>query len=110
MTWIATLALLLQTDRPDYESVRQAIRYLARHQAEDGTWGRRPPACTCPREPAPPPMSMDAPTRARIEALIADLGDDDFKKRLAAQRAFAEIGPIAVPALLEAEKAADFDS
>lgn len=110
MELIAALALLLQADRPDLDSVRKAIRYLARHQAEDGLWGRRPPSCTCPREPVPPVTAPDAPTRAKVAALILALNDDDPDRRSAAQKALVEIGRPAVPQLLEAEASGEVET
>lgn len=70
------------------------FRYLARHQAADGSWGAKPEGCVCP-DPVPPP----AVEPATLSGLLLRLGDDDPAKRDAAERDLRALGESALPAL-----------
>lgn len=96
--WLALLTAV--QDPPDDAGVLPSLRYLARHQAADGSWGRRPPACTCPAEPAPPPgPAEEAALLERAAALAAALDDEDPGRRAEAQAELVRLGPAAGPAL-----------
>lgn len=69
----AALALCLQAE----PAVRDALSFLVRHQAADGSWGNAPEGCACPRPAAPSPATDED---------LADLGHDEVARRDAAQR------------------------
>ncbi|MBI3855475.1 MAG: hypothetical protein HY293_07265, partial [Planctomycetes bacterium] len=86
MDMISAAALILACCAQQGEDgVSLGLRYLARHQAADGSWGRRLRDCGCPAEPLPPAAAADEATRARVSALIQDLDHDDFDRRAQAQ-------------------------
>lgn len=101
MFLLATMALALQAQEKQ-DLVLPALRTLARHQREDGSWGEAPAACTCRRET--PAGGRDA---ARIPLLIAALGSDDPAVRDQAQDALRSIGEAALPAIREALQGSD---
>jgi hypothetical protein len=105
MGMILLVVFLLQGINGDGESVGRTLDYLARHQAEDGSWGRRPDGCTCPLEPPEPLRVVDEPTRAKAAALISRFNDDDPEVRAQAQRDLVALGPAALPVVREAEAA-----
>ena len=77
------------------------LMLLARHQGEDGGWGRRPSGCGCsftPKWPAAP-VEPDAATKASVERLIGRLAEDEIEVRSAAERELFRIGLAAVPQL-----------
>lgn len=51
MLLVAAMALALQRAEP-WDTVSEALKFLARHQRPDGSWGERPETCTCPRDEA----------------------------------------------------------
>ncbi len=71
MAMTAALLLLLQTQPPQPGLVASALEYLARHQAENGSWGRRPAGCTCEAEPGP---AAGEDVEATALAVLAFLG------------------------------------
>lgn len=96
------LSALYQAE-PATDLVSLALRYLARHQSEDGTWGARPARCECPGEPASPAgQPLDVPGRARVAALLAELDAEDPERRLRAQEALVREGRPAEPLLRDA--------
>ena len=99
MILAAALALLSVQNGED--GVGLGLRYLARHQASDGSWGARQAACRCPPEPLLP-APADPAVRDRVDALIRDLDDDDYQRREQAQQQILAIGAPAVPMLQEA--------
>ena len=88
---IALAALLVVQDVQTGDAWIPHLRYLARHQAADGSWGARPAGCTCP-EPAPP-------AKADPAALLLQLGHDEVARRDAAERELRALGDSALPAL-----------
>ena len=98
---VLLVCLLLAQQETGTDLISLALRYLARHQSENGSWGRRPLACACPGEPAPPVVPLDAPGRARVAALLAELDADDAERRVGAQRDLLREGWAAEPLLRE---------
>ena len=74
------------------------LAYLARHQRPDGSWGRRPEGCGCPRA-APAPWSVKRSLRESDIPVIASLGEDDISARAEAHRWLLRMGVAALPAL-----------
>jgi hypothetical protein len=96
-------ALVLVTNLQEGEDlVTLGLRYLARHQAKEGSWGLRLRGCECPAEPLHLSEPVDDATRARVAALLPGLDDDDFDRRVQAQKNLAAIGRAAAPQLEEA--------
>ncbi len=103
---VLALSLLVALQgKGDGDPVLLALRYLARHQAKDGMWGRRSTDCVCPAEPAPSATPLDPATRDRLRILLDDLELDDPERRNAAQRELTGFGPPALPLLREAAAA-----
>jgi hypothetical protein len=100
MILAAALALLAASQEKE-SLVPLGLRYLARHQAADGSWGQRGTSCDCPSESPRPDPPVDAASRARIEALIRELDDDDFRRREEALKGVIAVGEPAVPLLRE---------
>ena len=98
MMLAAALALLASAQQGE-DLVSLGLRYLARHQAPEGSWGLRRAACSCPAEPALPDPPVNAELLSRIELLIAALDDDDFQRREKAVRDLVAVGPPALAAL-----------
>jgi hypothetical protein len=97
----ALLLLAAAQAEPGEDLIRLSLRYLARHQAADGSWGRRSPSCRCPDEPAGPPAPGDPAVRERALALAAGLDDEDPARRAQAQAALLRLGPSAADVLGE---------
>ncbi len=94
--FVAAVILALQAEQPVVEQPElPLLRYLLRHQAEDGSWGQRPAACRCPDAAAAPVPSVDP--RPFLELL----GDDDPANREAGERGLRAIGTLAIGALNE---------
>ena len=97
------LALLLFCESPRTENaVTRALLYLARHQADDGSWGGFDPVCGC--RPAQPietelPIPIDPDVERRFTGLLEDLAQDDASSRERAQRKVRALAGRAVPLL-----------
>ena len=99
---IPALVLLAAAQaEPGTDLIILSLRYLARHQAVDGSWGRRPAACRCPDEPPSPAAPGSAPARERAAALVPGLDDEDPERRLQAQAELVRLGAPAAEALRE---------
>lgn len=96
---LAAALVLLSSPQQGEDLVTQGLRYLARHQAPTGAWGRRQAACGCPAEPPPPDLPSDAALASRIDGLIAGLDHDDFRRRDQALADLIAVGPAAQPRL-----------
>ena len=92
---LAAALMLWASPQQGEDLVGLGLRYLARHQAPTGAWGRRHASCTCAAEPEPadPPISVALDTR--IRDLIAGLDDDDYRARDQALASLIDIGPAA---------------
>jgi hypothetical protein len=89
------LACMLQAPAAGESTTFLFLRYLARHQRPDGSWGVRPAACTCPDEPKVAP----ACEAAKVAPLLAALGDEDPGRRDSAERELRSLGEPALPHL-----------
>lgn len=101
MLEIATLVLALQAAEP-WSTVGEALKFLARHQRPDGSWGERPDTCTCPRDEAG--AKADAATVAK---LLRTLDADDPIAREAAMTELRRLDDSALPHLRAAMKDPD---
>lgn len=101
MLIVATMALALQRAEP-WDTVSEALKFLARHQRPDGSWGERPETCTCPRDEAG--AKADAATVAK---LLRALDADDPIDRDAAMEELRGFGESALPHLRAAAKDPD---
>ena len=98
------LALAVQeTPAREDSSTYSFLRYLARHQRADGSWGGRPEKCTCPDE-AKKAVPCDV---ERVAPLLAALGDEDPGRRDAAEKELRALGESALPHLRGAAKDPD---
>ena len=97
----ATLALALQAAE-SWDTVREALNFLARHQRPDGSWGERPEACTCPRDEARAGADAAAVTR-----LLRALDADDPITRDASMKELRGLDDSALPHLRAAAKDPD---
>ena len=99
----AALILLLMCDSQRVENcVTRALVFLARHQAEDGSWGRIHPSCTCrPRVSIETPLGipMDAAVETEFNRLLEELAGDAVRTRMEAHRKIQDLGSSAVPLL-----------
>ena len=103
------LGILLQAGGETAETVDfclPGLRYLARHQAADGSWEVRPPWCTCPTDRR---AGEDRKTVSpeRIQSLVRDLSSDGVDARERAAFQLEELGDAAVPRLKAAKRSAD---
>lgn len=89
-----TLALFLQARTVEEDACSLFLRYLARHQRPDGSWGERPETCTCPEERKIVPCDNE-----KVEPLLLALGDEDPEKRETAQKELRALGESALPRL-----------
>jgi hypothetical protein len=90
--------------------VTRALLYLARHQAEDGSWGQVEPSCRCrPRFPIDTalPIPLEKKIEARFPPLLKQLADDRADVRDRAQREVEGLGAAAVPLLQRSLKHED---
>src|SRR6185436_1207092 len=102
--------LLLAPAQESESAVGRALRFLARHQAEDGSWGTMEPSCRC-RPRLPIDTALQIPIRKEVEArfrrLLTDLADDGPDVRDRAQREVEALGAGAVPLLQKSLTHAD---
>jgi hypothetical protein len=84
------------------------IRFLARHQSADGSWGEIPEDCRClPCERpqpwvAPEGITVDPEIRRVIDIHIRNLGEDDIRVREASTVALLRLGDATGPQLAAA--------
>jgi hypothetical protein len=97
------LACMLQAPAASESSTHLFLRYLARHQQADGSWGARPAGCACPDETKATP-ACDA---ARVAPLLAALSDEDPERRDAAEKELRALGDAALPHLRAASQDPD---
>jgi hypothetical protein len=98
----ALILLLLCESRQAEGPVTHALRYLARHQSADGSWGHFEPSCTCGAQlPIETPLAIpiDPEFEARFNRLLDELGGDQVRIREEAQRRIQDLGWRAVPLL-----------
>ncbi len=107
---IAGALLLLLPLAPGDSVVTAGLKWLARHQSDDGSWGDPKEGCACYASPkaaaAAKPPALDAAVAAR---LIASLGADDPEERERATLDLKALGAAAVPALERASASDDFE-
>ena len=89
------LALFCLPDQ-EHDRVIEGLRWLARHQAEDGSWGERCASCSCPVSIAALKAQRSAPHRPEIarraKPLIESLADDSIECREKAEAELLELG------------------
>jgi len=69
----AILCLSLQAPaQPRHDPVPEGLRYLVVHQADDGSWGAPPPACTC--RPAGSAASREGDLESTAWAIVSLMG------------------------------------
>ncbi len=92
-------------------SQAEGIKWLARHQDEDGSWGRRVATCTCPHDDfrGLPPVPRDERVGKRAVALIEKLHADDADVRQNASLELEGLGIPAAPYLDDVREAKDAD-
>jgi len=102
----ALLFLLLPLPAEGDDAVLSALRYLARHQNKNGSWGGSIRRCTCPvTAPKIDPKDLpDEKTRKKIADLIDRFGEDSIEAREKAQEELRKIGKPATRQLMEALK------
>ena len=97
--WLSVLAC------PQVEEVVAPanLSWLARHQAEDGSWGRYVENCTCPGLGAPPKADIkrDPAVEAKLKPLLEKLASDEPSEREAALEAIVAFGEPAEPFLAD---------
>ncbi|HLF94900.1 MAG TPA: prenyltransferase/squalene oxidase repeat-containing protein [Planctomycetota bacterium] len=101
MILVAAMALALQRAEP-WDTVSEALRFLARHQRPDGSWGERPGTCTCPRDEA-----RAAADAASVTRLLRALDADDPIARDTAMQELRGFDETALPHLRAAVKDPD---
>jgi hypothetical protein len=93
----ALLAFWGQEEKPRAPSaVESGLRYLARHQTEDGSWGAAPKGCACPRDDTP---AVDEAGIRRFHRLIDELGLEEIDRRAAAEKDLLAMGRAVQPML-----------
>lgn len=91
------LLLCLQEAALREDPSRNALLFLARHQNEDGSWGRAPAGCRCANPSGRP---LDEADRTRLRVLVERLSSDEVDTR---EKAEGEILAFGSPAWLELE-------
>jgi hypothetical protein len=106
------MALLLATLLlgQDSDPVLDGLRWLARHQLEDGSWPRAVQGCDCPAEARTPEPKADPAAEAKARELVERFGDDDPEKRDRAFAALADLGAAALPVLRKAAESDDVET
>ncbi len=106
----AALLLLLLCDVETESTASRAFLYLARHQNDDGSWGRPPKSCTC-RVSAPLPSASTIPSgserEARLRHLIERFHETSIDLRERAQEEILLFGSAAAPLLDERSREGD---
>lgn len=100
---VAGVVLLCQAgcSPAEEDQVTTSLKYLARHQSADGSWGERLGGCRCPRGAwkAPPGLRVGPELRRQVRALIEQFDHDDISSREEARAAIRRIGAPAGPQL-----------
>jgi hypothetical protein len=105
MRTAAFVVLLLQGEEPPSPgAVLPALRYLARHQREDGSWGEKPQSCSCPN---PPTRDVTRCEPVEVAPLIRALGGDSPERRAEAHEELRVLGQRALPYILEGARDPD---
>jgi hypothetical protein len=105
MMLAAAWVLLSQTETSAGEgSLTLALRFLARHQREDGSWGEPPPSCSCRRAI---PRAVPERDPADLSRLIRALGSERPEERARASEELRQLGRRALPQLQEAAQDED---
>ncbi len=99
---IAFILMLLAQEEAQEGVSSAALRFLARHQLHDGSWGSEPDACRCALPPPAAPGDLK-----QVPHLIELLGSEDIDARDRAQKALRDIGAPAVPLLRAAAEGTD---
>jgi hypothetical protein len=109
---LSLAGLLLAWAQESLGPVERELLALARHQGEDGLWGRRPSECVCLVDPVWPEAAGegDPALTIRVKELIDRLSDDAIGAREAAERELFRIGRPAVSQLRRAATGADGES
>ena len=98
----AWLLLFLPMAQDDESAAARALRFLARHQAEDGSWGRFETSCRCrslvPLE-TPLALAVDEQVERRFQPLFEQLASDAIVAREKAQQEIHRLGAPVVPLL-----------
>ncbi|HZE96365.1 MAG TPA: hypothetical protein VE981_05035, partial [Planctomycetota bacterium] len=109
-TALALLILLpAPAPREEAPSIR-SLKFLARHQRADGSWGAPPPDCRCRfRDVVRTPVDLTPLDEARglFQAVQEDLSDDDPGIRERARKQLISLGASVIPLLQEAAGAAE---
>lgn len=106
--WAGVLYLLaLSQDTP---RELDALRWLARHQAKDGSWGRKAANCACEGvgSPAPAPeIPRDPEVEKSARPLLRDLAAEEPGTRDRAAKALKALGEKVLPFLEDARLKGD---
>ena len=82
--------------------VDYGLYYLARHQNEDGSWGRKPEGCRCdygPPTTAPHRIPVDPAVELQFVRILERFKEDDISLRERAQQDILRLGSDAAPLL-----------
>ncbi|MBI2933435.1 MAG: hypothetical protein HYY16_17460 [Planctomycetes bacterium] len=86
-----------------------SLRYLARHQNADGSWGIRMHECACPDAGKREKPKRDPVVEAKARPLIEKLGSDDPAERDEAQKALIAFGDAVEPFIEDIEQSPDWE-
>ena len=103
-TVVASLLLMGAGSTYVESSVVKGLKFLARHQAEDGSWGARRSSCMCPRGTwaswkTPQFLKVDPVIREQVRVLMERLDHESIEERDQALNDLARIGIPAGPQL-----------